>query len=180
MLTKSNTGLLIVDVQGSLAQRVHEPNRLKANLIKLVKGAQVLQLPILWLEQNPDKLGQTISELKECLLKSTYPIAKTSFNGFGCADFANAIESSQRRHWLVCGIEAHICVYQTTMGLLERGYRPELVIDAISSRSSTDQEVAVNKLVTQGVQLTSVEMALYEIMGDSDVAEFRSILALIK
>ncbi|KAL8218962.1 UNVERIFIED_CONTAM: hypothetical protein K2H54_000388 [Gekko kuhli] len=145
MLTTTNTGLLVVDIQGKLARLVEGSDALIANTARLVAGARLLGLPVVWLEQNPDKLGAT-----------------------GVS------------HWLVCGIEAHICVYQTVLGLLDAGSQVSLVVDAVSSRSAANRELAIHKLAAHGAELTSVEMSLYELLGDCRHPAFRSILALIK
>jgi nicotinamidase-related amidase len=179
MLTIHNTGLVVVDVQGRLARLVHDSENVVANIAKLIKGAEALNLPIIWLEQNPDKLGETIPELRG-LLSRYKPIAKYTFNGVGADAFVETVEKSKCTDWLICGIETHICVYQTALGLLARGYNVELVIDGVSSRTLHNKELAISKLSSKGVGLTSFEMCLYELLGDCRSPEFRRILRLVK
>ena len=179
MLTKQNTGLVVVDVQGKLARLVDESDTLISNCGKLIKGAQVLGLPIISLEQNPEKLGATVSELND-LLSDAKPIPKFTFNACNEPKFIEAVQAKDVDTWLVCGIEAHICVYQTAIGLLELGYKVQVVSDCISSRTALNKDLAIRRLTDAGVQITGLEMSLYELVKDCRAPEFKSILSLIR
>ncbi|EGQ7647953.1 hydrolase [Vibrio alginolyticus] len=180
MLSKGNTGLIVVDVQGKLATLMHESDALIENITKLVKGAKALDLPILWLEQNPEKLGPTAEPIREVLESTHLPITKYTFDGCKEATFKVAVENAKVDTWLVCGIESHICVYQTAVSLRQSGYRVELVTDCVSSRTAANKALALAKLTANGVVLTGLEMCLYEMVEDCRVPEFKEILALIK
>ncbi|SFE01547.1 hydrolase [Flavobacterium phragmitis] len=179
MLTQENTGLIIVDVQGKLARIVHESEKMISNLEKLIRGCQILSLPIIYLEQNPNGLGNTVLELKQ-LLENQKAIEKYTFNAFENDEFKNAVLKTKRKQWLICGIEAHICVYQTAMGLLENNFEVEIVTDCTSSRSKNSIDLALQKMQQKGISLTNVEMCLYELVKDSRNENFRAILGLIK
>ncbi|HCE2221614.1 TPA: isochorismatase family protein [Vibrio parahaemolyticus] len=180
MLSKGNTGLIVVDVQGKLATLMHESDALIENITKLVKGAKALDLPILWLEQNPERLGPTAEPIREVLESTHLPITKYTFDGCKEATFNVAVENAKVDTWLVCGIESHICVYQTAVSLRQSGYRVELVTDCVSSRTAANKALALAKLTANGVVLTGLEMCLYEMVEDCRVPEFKEILALIK
>ncbi|EQM12096.1 TPA: isochorismatase family protein [Vibrio parahaemolyticus] len=180
MLSKGNTGLIVVDVQGKLATLMHESDALIENITKLVKGAKALDLPILWLEQNPERLGPTAEPIREVLESKHLPITKYTFDGCKEATFNVAVENAKVDTWLVCGIESHICVYQTAVSLRQSGYRVELVSDCVSSRTAANKALALAKLTANGVVLTGLEMCLYEIVEDCRAPEFKEILALIK
>ncbi|MCQ9065428.1 isochorismatase family protein [Vibrio diabolicus] len=180
MLSKGNTGLIVVDVQGKLATLMHESNALIENIAKLVKGAKALDLPILWLEQNPERLGPTAEPIREVLESTHLPITKYTFDGCKEATFNVAVENAKVDTWLVCGIESHICVYQTAVSLRQSGYRVELVTDCVSSRTAANKALALAKLTANGVVLTGLEMCLYEMVEDCRAPEFKEILALIK
>ncbi|HCH3861755.1 TPA: isochorismatase family protein [Vibrio parahaemolyticus] len=180
MLSKGNTGLIVVDVQGKLAILMHESNALIENITKLVKGAKALDLPILWLEQNPERLGPTAEPIREVLESTHLPITKYTFDGCKEATFKVAVENAKVDTWLVCGIESHICVYQTAVSLRQSGYRVELVTDCVSSRTAANKALALAKLTANGVVLTGLEMCLYEMVEDCRAPEFKEILALIK
>ena len=179
MLRKDKTGLVIIDVQGKLATIVHDSEAFIANLVKLVKTAKLLGMPILWLEQNPEKLGATVPELRE-VLNMVEPIAKYSFGACGEPVFVEAIKKAKMNTWLITGIEAHICVYQTALGLLDLGYDVELVSDCVSSRTIENKDMALAKLARKGAEVTSLEMCLFELIGDCRADEFRAALSLIK
>ncbi|HAV1387826.1 TPA: hydrolase [Vibrio parahaemolyticus] len=180
MLSKGNTGLIVVDVQGKLATLMHESDALIENITKLVKGAKALDLPILWLEQNPERLGPTAEPIREVLESTHLPITKYTFDGCKEATFKVAVENAKVDTWLVCGIESHICVYQTAVSLRQSGYRVELVTDCVSSRTAANKALALAKLTANGVELTGLEMCLYEMVEDCRAPEFKEILALIK
>ncbi|MBS9947563.1 hydrolase [Vibrio alginolyticus] len=180
MLSKGNTGLIVVDVQGKLATLMHESDALIENITKLVKGAKALDLPILWLEQNPERLGPTAEPIREVLESTHLPITKYTFDGCKEATFKVAVENAKVDTWLVCGIESHICVYQTAVSLRQSGYRVELVTDCVSSRTAANKVLALAKLTANGVVLTGLEMCLYEMVEDCRAPEFKEILALIK
>ncbi|EJL6745285.1 TPA: isochorismatase family protein [Vibrio alginolyticus] len=180
MLSKGNTGLIVVDVQGKLATLMHESNALIENITKLVKGAKALDLPILWLEQNPERLGPTAEPIREVLESTHLPITKYTFDGCKEATFNVAVENAKVDTWLVCGIESHICVYQTAVSLRQSGYRVELVTDCVSSRTAANKALALAKLTANGVVLTGLEMCLYEMVEDCRAPEFKEILELVK
>ena len=179
MLLQEKTGLIIIDVQGKLARIVHNSEKLATNLEKLIRGCQILSIPIIWAEQNPKGLGATIPELEK-LLQDQKPIQKFSFNALDNETFKQAIIDSGRKQWLICGIEAHICVYQTVMGLLAYNFEVEIVADCISSRSEESMLIALQKLQHKGAALTNIEMCLYELIKDSRREIFKEILTLIK
>lgn len=179
MLDRTNTGLVIVDVQGKLASLVHDSDTLMANCAKLIQGAQLLGLPIVWLEQNPEKLGPTVDSVRQ-LLKDVTPISKFTFNGCGEPEFVEAVRRANVENFLLCGIEAHICVYQTALALAQRDYDVHLVTDCISSRLEQNKQLSVRKLLNKGIDITCLEMCLYELVKDCRSDEFRSILKLIK
>ena len=179
MLNQESTGLVIVDIQGKLARLVHDSEAFIANCAKLINGAKALGLPIIWLEQNPDKLGATVEELSS-LLDDQKPIAKFAFDGCAEPKIAQAIQAANVNTWLICGIEAHICVYQTASSLKHLGFDVQLVSDCISSRTPENKALGISKLTNQGVEVTGVEMCLFEMVKDCQAKEFKDILSLIR
>lgn len=179
MLMKENTGLIVVDIQGKLARLMDDSDTLISHCEKLIKGSQALDLPIIWLEQNPEKLGSTVDELS-ILLDDIELITKDTFNACDSPDFLDLIGATNVSTWLICGIEAHICVYQTAKGLTELGYKVELVSDCIGSRLAVNKQLAINSLQNSGVNTTGLEMCLYELVKDCRDPEFKQILELIR
>jgi len=179
MLTSGDCVLVIVDVQGKLARMMSDKETMFANIARMIRGAQALSVPILWVEQNPAKVGPTIPEVAD-LLPDQQPIAKTSFSCTGEPAFTAALAALDRRQLLLVGMEAHVCVYQSAVDLVAAGYTVEVVEDAISSRIASNKSVGVRKMTALGVGLTSTEMALFELMADSEHPAFREVQAVFK
>lgn len=179
MLDRATTGLIVVDVQGKLARIVKDSDTVIRNIATLIQGARIFHLPIIWLEQNPEKLGPTVEELQP-VLQPGQPIPKYTFDGCGAPDCVRAIRESGRTQWLLCGIETHICVYQMAMSLLGLRHEVELVRDCVSSRTQANTDMAVAKMASKGVGMTSLEMSLYELLGDCRAPEFKDLLRLVR
>lgn len=179
MLDQNKTGLIVVDIQGRLARLVDNSEEMISNVQRLIKGCRILSMPIIWLEQIPEKLGDTVPEISK-LLEDQEPIAKLSFGGCGNEKFIQTVKDSSCHQWLICGIETHICVYQTVCGLLDMGHQVEVVSDAVSSRVPANKALALNKVQALGAGLTSVEMCIYELMKRADHLGFKSMLPLFK
>ncbi len=179
MLTTENTALVIVDIQQKLLPAVANNQELAANCVKLIKGLQILEVPIVWVEQMPDKIGGTIPEIAELFNKGKTPISKSSFSCCGSADFLGTIKDLNKENLLVIGIEAHVCVYQTVAQLLQNNYNVEVIEDGISSRAVTNKETAIRKMIQLGAKSSSVEMALFELMQDFKHPNFKQISKII-
>jgi len=178
-LKKNDCILVIVDVQGKLARLMYEHEELFRNLERIVKGIKTLDIPIIWMEQNPVGLGPTISEISD-LLPDMKPIAKTCFSCYGNSEFRKRLSESGRTQILLAGIETHVCVYQTALDLIQANYEVHLVTDAVSSRTKRNRDLAIRKIKDMGSKLTGVEMVLFEILKDTDDPVFRQILKIIR
>jgi len=179
MLDQKSTVLVIIDVQGKLAQIMHDRDTLFKNLHILVSGVKLLNIPIIWMEQVPDKLGSTIPEIKDALIDQK-PIIKDVFSCMKNEEFNNQIKRINPNDIILAGIESHICVYQTAMDLLEKKYNVHIVADAISSRISENKELGIERMLLEGAMKTSVEMLLFEIQGEAKGDRFRQISRLVK
>ncbi len=179
MLKPEKTVLVVIAVQGRLARLMHAKASLFSNLRKFIKGIQTLQIPILWVEQKPESLGPTITEISE-ILADVEPIHKSSFSAYRDTHFLEALETSGRQQVLVTGIEAHVCVYQTAVDLAESGYEVEVVADAVSSRTLENKTIGLQKMRDAGVGLTSTEMALFELLEKAEGEAFKKIVKIVK
>ena len=180
MLSLKNTALVVIDVQGKLAQLMHEKETFFANVERMVKGAQVLEMPVLWTEQAPDKLGETIPQIREPLLNATEPIAKICFSCCGAQGFMGQLKSLNRTQLLITGLETHICVYQTVRDLLNMRYKVQIVADAVSSRTLENKQLGLERMKEAGAVLTSTEMALFELLRVAEGPKFKAISQLVK
>lgn len=187
MLNTDNTLLVLIDVQEKLTAVMHERERLIINLEKLLKGMKTLHVPILWLEQNPDRMGRTIAPLLP-LLDGVTPLPKMSFNGCGCDAFNTALQQSGRKQILIAGIETHVCIYQTAISLIRDSYAVEVVEDAVSSRKPGDHAIGLEKIRDCGRHstgsgqghITTVEIALFELLRSAEHPSFRDILKIVR
>ena len=179
MLDRQQTVLVVVDVQGKLAQLMHEKQTLFANLKSIIQGIRALDIPVLWAEQNPRGLGPTVAEIA-AELEGMEPIAKMSFSCWQDETFATALAAAGRNQVLIAGIEAHICVYQTAQDLTAAGYEVQIVADAVSSRKPESKALALQKLRDAGVSITSVEMTLFELLKVAEGEKFKTILEIVK
>jgi len=179
VLKRDDAVLLVIDVQGKLAQLMHDKAGLFKNLAIMVGGAQILSVPILVTEQYPQGMGSTIPELTG-LIPDITPISKTSFSCCGEAGFTAALESLKRHQALLTGIEAHICVQQTAQDLLHSGYEVHVVGDAVSSRTAENKRVGIEKMRDAGATITSTEAALFELLKAAGGPEFKRVLELVK
>lgn len=179
MLPPSDTALVLIDVQGRLAELMHGRELLFANLERMVRGAQVLDIPVVWNEQVPDKLGATIPQLAG-LLTGLDPLPKNAFSCCGNPAFVEQLAATGRRQVLLVGIETHICVYQTARDLLERGYTVEVVADAVSSRTEANKLIALQRIRDMGAGVSSTEMVLFDLLGSAQGDRFRAIQRLVK
>lgn len=179
MLSSRETLLLVIDVQGRLAQCVVQPAALETNISKLVRACLILDVPVLVTEQYPKGLGSTVAALKE-LLPGMVPVEKLSFSCCGTPEFMKQLRSFNRNDILVVGMEAHVCVYQTAVDLVEFGYNVHLVTDAVSSRTEENRLLGIRCIEKAGASLTSTEMAVFELLRVAEGERFKAISKIIK
>jgi nicotinamidase-related amidase len=179
VLDRERTVLVVVDVQEKLARAMYAEEMLFDNLQRLIRGVKVLEIPVLLVEQYPRGLGSTVDKVKE-LLPGIRPIIKDTFSCCDNDEFMKKLEALNRRQVLVAGIEAHICVYQTAVGLRERGYEVQVVADAVSSRTLENKEIGLAKMKGYGVDITSVETTLFELLRVARGERFKEILNIVK
>ncbi|HSW57299.1 MAG TPA: hydrolase [Dehalococcoidales bacterium] len=179
MLKVDSTVLVVIDIQGKLLNVMHEKEALLENAQKLIKGIRLLGVPVIVTEQNPRGLGPTQPELAQ-LLPDVPPLPKFCFSCSQDQGFADTLKKLDRRQVLICGIEAHICVYQTALELLGERYKVQIVADVVSSRTARNRDIALSRLQEEGARLTSVEMVLFELLRTSENPNFKEISRIIK
>jgi len=179
MLKIQNSCLVIVDVQGKLAQLMHDKTTLFKNIRILVQAAKELSIPILWCQQVPEALGPTVPEIAE-LLTDNQPINKSAFSCCGDEKFNAAVKKCGRQQVLLCGIETHVCIYQTAIDLKQQGSDVHVIADAVSSRRLENKNLAIEKMRTNSIAIDCVEMVLFELLKTANHPSFKSIARLIK
>jgi nicotinamidase-related amidase len=158
---------------------MYEKETLLANLQKLLKGIRILGVPVILTEQNPAGLGPTAPEIS-ALLPDVKAIPKFAFSCGGEPLFTESLNALARKQVLVTGIEAHVCVYQTSLDLLRSGYEVQVVADCISSRTEVNRNLAITKMQNEGVKVTGTEMALFELLRVAEGDRFKAISRLIR
>ena len=167
--------LVAVDAQEAFRPAVRDFDRVAHNIGLLVQGARALGLPVVATEQYPKGLGRTVPEVAEHL-DGVEPIEKTCFS----AAAADGFETDGREQAIVCGIETHVCVLQTVEDLLGRGLEVHVVADAVTSRTEENRAIGLRRMESDGATITSVETALFELLGAAGSDEFRTVQRLIK
>lgn len=179
MFKPEHSVLMIIDVQGRLSSLMHEADDLIREINVMIKAAEILDMPIIWMEQYPKGLGYTIDAIKENLSQHK-AIEKITFGGCGCDDVMKALKDTERNQVIVTGIEAHVCVYQTVLGLLEEGYQVSVNQDAVSSRKPSNKKLGLERMKDAGAVKTSTEMILFELMQTAEHPNFKQISNLLK
>ena len=179
-LDPANAVLVVIDVQAKLTpampHKVYE--RMRATTAMLVETADLLGIPVVTTEQYPQGIGHTVPELTAACAGGV--IEKTSFGCCGEPAFLAKLEQLGRRQVIVTGMEAHVCVYQTVLGLLQAGYHVHLVRDAICSRHKEDFQAGVGNAARAGALVITAEIALFQLLKDSRHEQFRAISKLVK
>jgi nicotinamidase-related amidase len=203
LLKRDDAVLVVIDVQERLLPFIHESEFTVRQVVRLIRGFHILGLPILVTEQYRKGIGPTDERIIEALVRPesvdeplppiyaadavrpptppTLAAALASFQPlekmtFSCAEhppFMEALRATGRRQVLLCGIESHVCVLQTAVQLAERSFDVFVAADAVSSRSPRNVEIALRRMEREGVNLTSVESGVFEMMHLSGTPEFK-------
>ena len=178
-LSRKNSVLVVVDIQEKLLPAINERDVVLDNVVRMVRAAQTLQVPILVTEQYPRGLGATVATLQE-LLAGTPTWEKTTFSCFGGNGFSEQVSGLARNQLVLVGIETHICVCQTALDGLARGYQVQLINEAVGSRTAANKALGIERIRAAGGVISGVEMAIYEWLEEAGGPEFKAILPLIK
>jgi nicotinamidase-related amidase len=179
MINQNNSVLILVDVQQKLCPVMAGNTELVKNLSILVQGICTLDIPVIVCRQYPKAIGDIIPELQEHL-GCIKPVDKMCFSCAGSEEFMEKLKSCGASHCIVCGIESHICVYQTVRDLQRLGFHTHVPLDGIASRTIENKHVAAERMRHEGATVTSVEMLLFELLQTSEHPQFKTISKLIR
>jgi nicotinamidase-related amidase len=171
--------LVLIDVQQKLLPVMQNPEQVVKNCSVLIQTAKALNIPVLWCQQVPAALGPTVPELT-VLLEGHSPIDKSSFSCAGDEYFLSAIENTNASAAVLCGIESHVCVFQTAMHLMQKGINVHVIADATSSRTLDNKQIALDRMRAAGAVISSTEMLLFELLQSANHPAFRNLSKLIK
>ena len=177
-IKKENVALLVIDMQERLLPAIENSEELIKNCEILIKGCKILGVPIILTEQYRKGLGETNKIIAE-QLSNINPIEKREFSCIENTEIKTKLEALGKRYIIVVGIEAHICVQQTVLDLMDEDFKPIVIANCISSRKAIDKKFALKRLRDYGADITTVEAILFEMLVTSTTAEFKQISQMI-
>jgi nicotinamidase-related amidase len=174
---RSRSVLCLIDFQEKLMRAIDGAEEVVANAGRLLAAAEALELPVVTTEQNPKGLGPTVSELARP--EGTHPVvAKMCFDATQASGVIDTLPAGH--HIVMAGCEAHVCVLQTALGLLNRSRRVYVVADAIGSRRPENKEAALRRLDRAGAEIVTTEMVIFEWLRTAEDPAFKAVTALVK
>ncbi|MCA9188699.1 MAG: hydrolase [Pirellulaceae bacterium] len=179
LMSRDDTALLVIDMQQKLLPHIWHHKRVEWNVCRLLQAAITLGIPVGATEQYPQGLGQTIPEIIQWMGNASVP-AKLAFSAAVCHEVLERFANNQRRKVLLCGIEAHVCVLQTALDMVQDGFEVFVSVDAVGSRFVTDYDFALRRMEASGVTLVTTEMTMFEWCGAAGSPEFKQISQLAR
>ena len=176
IIDRDNSILLIIDFQARLMPAIADGAAALADARRLIEAADLLDVPVLFTEENPEGLGPTVPELAS--YANGRVARKMSFDACRTAGFVERLAG--RPQIVVAGCETHVCVLQTVLGLVAAGRRIYLVRDATGSRRAESKETAIRRMERHGVEIVTTEMVVFEWLESAEHPRFRDALALIR
>ena len=178
-LHRDQAALVVIDIQERFRNLIHDQPRLLKGCDRLIRAFVELQLPLLVTEHYSRGLGVTMPEIRS-VLGGARPLEKIHFSCDGDPGFRKALDGLNRDQIVLCGIETHVCVYQTARDLMDRGKQVAIAADAVSSLHATDRQIGIEHMRRIGVQVMNVEMILFEILREAKTADFKAIAPILK
>ena len=176
---KEDTILIAIDFQEKLMPAVYDREKVEKQAAKLVRGMDVLGIPIIATTQYKKGLGETVATVGDALGQHK-TFDKVTFSAYQDESFRKALEETGRKTVVLIGAEAHICVQQTALDLMETGYNVALAADCVSSRELRSIEVALDFMGNAGIIITTGESILFELLGSAIAPEFKEISRIVK
>ena len=183
-LARDRAALLVIDIQERLAAAMPEATRdsVIRNTNVLIEAAKRFGLPIVVSQQYPKGLGQTVGPIEQGLrdAPNVHRFDKLDFSAAAAPELAALMPSLKRDQWIVTGMEAHVCVYQSVRGLVDRGYQAHVVADGVSSRTEENWQIGLNLSERAGGIVTSTEVVVFDLLGKAGTDDFKILSKLIK
>ena len=179
LINREDTIFIAIDYQEKLMPVMSGKEDMENKVCRLAEGMKALGIPHIVTQQYTRGIGETIPSVAEALGEFE-PIDKTSFSCMNNEEFVRQLKDSGKKTAVVCGIEAHICLQQTVLQLLDEGYTVYVPTDCVSSRSATDKLWSLNRMGEAGAVMTTYEAVLYELLRDAKAPEFKAISKIVK
>jgi nicotinamidase-related amidase len=177
---QSSTGLLVIDIQEKFNPAIASFDDVVANTVRLVRAFAILNMPVIATEQYPQGLGPTVRPVAEVLPPEAAPLAKKYFSCCGAEGFAERLETTGVAAVVLCGVETHVCVYQTALDLMDQGRTVIAIANAVASRREIDHVTALRRIEQAGGIIMTAEMLLFELLRTADAPAFKEIQKLVK
>lgn len=180
-IARENTQAMIIDLQERLTPHIYDHENILKKTVTLIKGLQALNIPIMLNEQYKKGLGDTLPEIREILEgDNAKGFEKVTFSACDNDEAWHYLAQQNRSTILLFGVEAHVCVLQTALDLLDNGMQPVIIGDAVGSRFPYDKKQAIRRIRRAGGVITTVETILFELCRSSEDPAFKTISNLIK
>lgn len=173
------SALIVIDVQERLCPAMNDPRRVLHNGVRLIVGAQRLDIPVLLTEQYPQGIGPTMVDLRS-LVPPEAVVQKMTFSAAREPEMLDRLRELDVTQLVIMGTEAHVCVQQSALELAELGWEVFVVLDACSSRKVADQDAAYARMAANGCSMVTTEMVLFEWLGEAGTPAFKDLLPIIK
>ena len=177
-LDSANTALLLIDIQEKLVNSIPENKLFITNLKKIIDSSILLDISLYLTEQVPEKLGETISDIYPA--KDFKKYSKTSFSCIECSDLILELEKNNIKNILICGLESHVCVLQSSLDLMKRNFNVHIISNAMRSRNHIDHDSSIKRLRDSGAIISTVETIVFELCKTSNHKNFKKISQVIK
>ena len=178
-ILKENTGAIIIDMQERLVPHMNKVEDLHKNMEILVKGLKEFEIPIIVSEQYRKGLGPTVENINEILGDSEF-LEKTSFSCCDESCLHEKLKSMNKKWMIIAGVESHICVMQTVIDMIEKGFIPVVIEDCVSSRKGNDKRIAIERMRQEGAIISTCESILFELCRYAGSDTFKAISNLVK
>ncbi len=174
--------LVVVDVQARMFETIASApaDEVAGNVVRLIRAARILECPVLYTEQYPKGLGQTVDAVREALPEGLEPIVKSTCSCWRDAAFRAALGRTGREQVILVGLETHVCIQQTALDLLRVDHVPFVAADAVGSRRGLDMTTAIDRMRRSGVEVSTAEALIFELVERCDHPRFKQILELVK
>ena len=180
LLKRSRSGLLVIDVQEKFEPVIPDMDRISAQIVKMIQAFQLFQQPVWITEQYPAGLGNTLAPILELMEEGYQRMEKQSFSVCSIPDFVRNLRTAKIIDMVLCGIETHVCVWQSAMDLKHEGFHVTVVRDAVSSRHEPDRDTAFQRMRDEGIHVTTTEACLFELLENAEDPLFKPVQKLIK
>lgn len=179
LLEPNETALIVIDAQEKLMAAMGQRDKTCANVEKLLHVARLYRLPVLITEQNPGALGRTVPELLRHL-ETEEPLSKVHFNCCEVPRFQERLAAQPLKRLVITGVEAHVCVFQTCVSLIEKGYVVHVPRDAVDSRTGENHRAGLDLMRQAGAVISSTEAVIFQLLKQAGTPEFKAMLPKIR